>query len=176
MVSSGLIQTVASPIATLCGEWHESLYTLISRYKQSGYPTGIPIGDFISYFVEEQQEDVRQMWAEFLRNDSKTAHTNDGQWKTGVWCTLTYLGTEAILTYTGTFTIVKLFDPDGTFVSRYERAQLTVQLSMIGCCMDITGRKLNEQLQRERTEQAEQRRREAEEAKAQQELLIDITS
>jgi len=42
--------------------------------------------------------------------------------------------------------------------------------------MDITERKLNEQLQLDRTIQAEQRRREAEEAKAQQELLIDITS
>jgi signal transduction histidine kinase len=42
--------------------------------------------------------------------------------------------------------------------------------------MDISEHKLNEKLQNERTLLAEQRRREAEEAKQQQELLIDITS
>lgn len=47
---------------------------------------------------------------------------------------------------------------------------------VIGCCIDITELKLNEKLQLERTVLAEERRREAEDAKAQQELLIDITS
>lgn len=42
--------------------------------------------------------------------------------------------------------------------------------------MDISEHKLNEKLQIERAMLAEHRRREAEEAKAQQELLIDITS
>lgn len=42
--------------------------------------------------------------------------------------------------------------------------------------MDITDRKLHEHLQRQRVHEAEQRRAEAEEAKHQQELLIDITS
>jgi len=42
--------------------------------------------------------------------------------------------------------------------------------------MDVSEHKLNDQLQTERIILAEQRRREAEEAKAQQELLIDITS
>jgi hypothetical protein len=40
----------------------------------------------------------------------------------------------------------------------------------------VTERKLNEELQRQRMVEAEQRRAEAEEAKRQQELLIDITS
>lgn len=42
--------------------------------------------------------------------------------------------------------------------------------------MDITERKLHEESQRLRVVEAEQRRVEAEEAKRQQELLIDITS
>lgn len=42
--------------------------------------------------------------------------------------------------------------------------------------MDITERKANEEAQRNRMLEAEQRRVEAEEAKRQQELLIDITS
>lgn len=42
--------------------------------------------------------------------------------------------------------------------------------------LDVTERKLNEQIQRERVLEAEERRREAEDAKYQQELLIDITS
>lgn len=41
---------------------------------------------------------------------------------------------------------------------------------------DITERKLHEETQRLRVVEAEQRRLEAEEAKRQQELLIDITS
>jgi hypothetical protein len=41
---------------------------------------------------------------------------------------------------------------------------------------DITERKLNEEVQKQRVIEAEQRRVEAEEAKHQQELLIDITS
>jgi hypothetical protein len=41
---------------------------------------------------------------------------------------------------------------------------------------DITERKLNEETQKQRVVEAEQRRVEAEEAKRQQELLIDITS
>jgi len=46
----------------------------------------------------------------------------------------------------------------------------------IGSVVDITERKLREELQRQRVIEAEQRRSEAEEAKRQQELLIDITS
>lgn len=42
--------------------------------------------------------------------------------------------------------------------------------------MDISERKMNEEIQRLRVVEAEQRRVEAEEAKHQQELLIDITS
>lgn len=42
--------------------------------------------------------------------------------------------------------------------------------------MDITKRKMNEHSQRLRVIDAEKRRVEAEEAKRQQELLIDITS
>jgi hypothetical protein len=41
---------------------------------------------------------------------------------------------------------------------------------------DITERKLNEETQKLRVTEAEERRVEAEEAKRQQELLIDITS
>lgn len=41
---------------------------------------------------------------------------------------------------------------------------------------DITERKNNEEIQKQRVIEAEQRRVEAEEAKRQQELLIDITS
>jgi hypothetical protein len=47
---------------------------------------------------------------------------------------------------------------------------------LTGQQMDITERKLNEESQRLRVVEAEQRRLEAEEAKRQQELLIDITS
>ncbi|WOO83027.1 Sensor histidine kinase TmoS [Vanrija pseudolonga] len=46
----------------------------------------------------------------------------------------------------------------------------------IGCIVDITARKLNEDLQAQRVLEAEKRRAEAEEAREQQELLIDITS
>lgn len=54
---------------------------------------------------------------------------------------------------------------------------------ILGSVTDITERKMNEEIQRVRAEEAEerrveaeQRRVEAEEAKHQQELLIDITS
>lgn len=47
---------------------------------------------------------------------------------------------------------------------------------ILGSVMDITERKMNEEIQRLRVVEAEQRRVEAEEAKHQQELLIDITS
>lgn len=46
---------------------------------------------------------------------------------------------------------------------------LTIQI-------DVTERKRNEQLQAEQIAEAEKRRAEAEEARQQQELLIDITS
>lgn len=42
--------------------------------------------------------------------------------------------------------------------------------------IDVTERQLNETLQRQRVAEAEKRRSEAEEARKQQELLIDITS
>lgn len=47
---------------------------------------------------------------------------------------------------------------------------------ILGSVMDITERKMNEETQRLRVIEAEERRVEAEEAKRQQELLIDITS
>jgi hypothetical protein len=47
---------------------------------------------------------------------------------------------------------------------------------ILGSVTDITERKSNEEIQRLRVVEAEQRRVEAEEAKHQQELLIDITS
>lgn len=47
---------------------------------------------------------------------------------------------------------------------------------VLGCLTDITQRKVNEDVQKMRVREAEQRRLEAEEAKRQQELLIDITS
>lgn len=47
---------------------------------------------------------------------------------------------------------------------------------ILGSVTDITERKFNEEIQRLRVVEAEQRRVEAEEAKHQQELLIDITS
>jgi hypothetical protein len=47
---------------------------------------------------------------------------------------------------------------------------------ILGSVMDISERKNNEEIQRLRVVEAEQRRIEAEEAKHQQELLIDITS
>lgn len=42
--------------------------------------------------------------------------------------------------------------------------------------LDVTERKMNEQIQRERVKEAEERRRQAEEANYQQELLVDFTS
>jgi len=48
--------------------------------------------------------------------------------------------------------------------------------AILGCVTDITVRKLHEESQLLRFVEAEQRRVEAEEAKRQQELLIDITS
>jgi hypothetical protein len=47
---------------------------------------------------------------------------------------------------------------------------------ILGCVTDITQRKVNEDVQKMQVREAEQRRLEAEEAKRQQELLIDITS
>lgn len=60
-------------------------------------------------------------------------------------------------------------------VIRLDLASSTLK-GILGCISDITDAKVYEESQRLRVVEAEQRRMEAEEAKRQQELLIDITS
>ncbi len=120
-----------------------------NRYEISGYPhTQKPITNWGDYVQEDHQERVSGVWQQYIGKKAVNAMA-EWPWKNGRWCATTVIR-----------------------VNRDENAPANI----IGCTVDITERKINERMQREQVLEAEQRRAAAEEARRQQELLIDITS
>lgn len=120
-----------------------------SWFDISGYPTNRDVTNWGDYITPEHQRMVMQIWEGFISSGHDMS-TAEWQWNNGRWVS--------------------------TKVVRLENIAPNAPPGFIGCVIDITERKLNEELQRQRVVEAEQRRIEAEEAKHQQELLIDITS
>lgn len=124
-------------------------YANVKWYEISGYPSGQPVTNWGDYIMEEHQERIRMVWEAFVVSSDQSRQA-EWQWKNGRWCS--------------------------TQVIRLGNVDEGSTTGFIGSTVDITERKLNEELQRQRVRDAERRREEAEAAKSQQELLIDITS
>ncbi|CAK9780214.1 unnamed protein product [Cutaneotrichosporon oleaginosum] len=107
------------------------------------------LDDWRHLLTKESYAEAVPVWEAFSKGDAQRM-VIEVQWKNGRWAHLT--------------------------VYRLPETRLSDEKSFIACSMDITERKLNEEMQRQRVEDAEMRRAEAEEARRQQELLIDITS
>lgn len=124
------------------------LYTNSKWHDLTGYPRNAPIVNWGDYLVPEQMAPMRNQWAHFLDSDEPTTG-GECAFKNGTSCA---------------FLVLKLggFDnaPPG----------------ILGCIIDITDRLKNEELQKLRVEEALRAQAEAEEARRQQEELIDITS
>lgn len=116
-------------------------------HKISGYPPG-KVTDWGEYVHEDDRARVRDKWENFVRDTLQSEIEAEYRWTNGKWVETRTIRLEAVTGGTRT--------------------------GYIGCAIDITERKLMDQLQRQRVTEAEQRRAEAEEAKHQQDLLIDI--
>lgn len=115
----------------------------------SGYPMGQEITNWGDFILEEHQARIRHLWETYVPSTAPSVWA-EWQWNNGRW--------------------------GATQVLRLDEVVPGSPPGFIGCSIDITERKLNEQMQLLRVKEAEQRREEAEDAKRQQELLIDITS
>jgi signal transduction histidine kinase len=110
---------------------------------------GIPEGHgWVNFAHDDTKQSMLQQWSQFLTTDQRTIEL-ETFWSNNRWVLLT---------------AAKLYTISGA------------TRGVIGCGIDITERKLNDTLQAQRIVEAEKRRAEAEEARLQQELLIDITS
>lgn len=117
-------------------------------YELTGYPVGTPISNWGDYVVDEHREEIGRLWSNYVASVHQETVQGEFQWKTGRWVSCLCMRLKPIS---------------------------GVRPGIIGCVMDITDRKLSEELQQQRVVEAETRRAEAE-AKRQQEELIDITS
>nr|XP_031864018.1 uncharacterized protein CI109_000662 [Kwoniella shandongensis]KAA5531090.1 hypothetical protein CI109_000662 [Kwoniella shandongensis] len=117
-------------------------------YEIAGYPFDQPVTNWVDYIVEHDQKAIMLFWQDVLTSD-QVMQSADWSYKNGRWANVK--------------------------VIRLDLIQSGLK-GVLGCVTDITERKMHEQSQRLRVAEAEQRRLEAEEAKRQQELLIDITS
>jgi signal transduction histidine kinase len=108
----------------------------------------VPVLSWGEYVVEDHRRDVASFWSRIFTSELPT-QTAEWQFTNGRWVTVQII--------------------------RLDKAAPGLK-GILGCVTDITERKLNEESQRLRVIEAEERRLEAEEAKRQQELLIDITS
>ncbi|AFR96575.2 hypothetical protein C343_04702 [Cryptococcus neoformans C23] len=121
-------------------------------YKVSGYPMNEPIVDWVDVIIApHEREAARAFWKEALTSPEKSL-MGDWEYANGRWITVTIIRLDAI--------------SNGSVGLK----------GLLGCVTDITERKVHEESQRRQVIEAEQRRLDAEEAKRQQELLIDITS
>jgi signal transduction histidine kinase len=114
----------------------------------SGYPPGQDVTNWGDYIDTNFRKEVAQFWEKVYRGNEAT-YTTEWLFANGRWVT------------------AKIIRMDKTVPG------LT---GLLGTAVDITERKQHEEAQRLRVIEAEDRRIEAEEAKRQQELLIDITS
>ncbi|KAK4687012.1 hypothetical protein P7C73_g3098, partial [Tremellales sp. Uapishka_1] len=117
-------------------------------YRMSSYPTGKEVTNWGDYIAEPYKSTVQNLWDRMLQQNTAT-ETTEWQWTNGRWVT--------------------------TRIIRLDVVAPGLK-GILGCVTDITERKHYEEAQRLRVVEAEERRLEAEEAKRQQELLIDITS
>ncbi|KAL1413038.1 hypothetical protein Q8F55_000787 [Vanrija albida] len=115
----------------------------------TGYPIGQEITNWGDYILEDHQARIRHLWETYVPSTAPSVWA-EWQWKNGRW--------------------------GATQVLRLDEVVPGSPPGFIGCSIDTTERKLNEQMHLLRVKEAEQRREEAEAAKHQQELLIDITS
>nr|XP_019011586.1 uncharacterized protein I206_03688 [Kwoniella pini CBS 10737]OCF50367.1 hypothetical protein I206_03688 [Kwoniella pini CBS 10737] len=131
-------------------------FTNNAWHAMSGYPTDEPADRWLEVIAEEFRPPMLEFWDRVLRrdeDDEEISKSIDYQFTNGNWVQLKAIRLE------------KLGEKVGSKMK-----------GILGCVNDITERKLNEESQKMRVVEAEQRRKEAEEAKRQQELLIDITS
>ncbi|WVQ68391.1 uncharacterized protein L199_006599 [Kwoniella botswanensis] len=130
-------------------------YTNKTWHELSGYPEDEPVDRWEEYIGEKYRAEMLAHWDRVLHGtDEDIWISYDYQFTNGIWAQLKAIRLD------------KMGD-------RVTGAKMK---GILGCVHDITERKLNEESQRLRVIEAEQRRKEAEEAKRQQELLIDITS
>ncbi|WVR09485.1 hypothetical protein IAU60_006553 [Kwoniella sp. DSM 27419] len=128
----------------------EVTYTNPAWHEMSGYPVDTAVDQWPGYIKEEHRSSLMDFATLlFDNNENEIARSTDYQFSNGRWAQL-----KAI---------------------RLDRVAPGMK-GVLGVVIDITERKINEESQRLRMVEADQRRREAEEAKRQQELLIDITS
>lgn len=113
------------------------------------------LSDWTNVLAKESYASTLSEWLAFVKSDEQRMVV-EVQWKNERWGEFSAGGADA-----AHLTIYRLLADDRGFIA---------------CAVDITERKLNEEMQRQRVEDAELRRAEAEEARHQQELLIDITS
>jgi PAS domain S-box-containing protein len=123
-------------------------FTNTAWHEISGYPTGEVVSDWTRYIATEHREEAEQFWSQILESDAPQ-HTTEWRFANGRWVQIKII--------------------------RLDKAAPGLK-GLLGSCTDITERKLHEESQVERMAEEKKRRVEAEEAKRQQELLIDITS
>ncbi|WWC63422.1 uncharacterized protein I303_106024 [Kwoniella dejecticola CBS 10117] len=131
-------------------------FTNNAWHDMSGYPMDEPVDRWAEFIAEPFRPMLLEFWDKVLNrddDDQEISKSIDYQFTNGVWAQLKAIRLE------------RLGDKVGTRMK-----------GILGCVNDITERKLHEESQKTRVIEAEQRRKEAEEAKRQQELLIDITS
>ncbi|KAL1409183.1 hypothetical protein Q8F55_006013 [Vanrija albida] len=119
-------------------------------YTIFGLPTMTIGSEWAAGIADEDRERVLESWREFADTAADS-------------CTMEYKCLNSGRYVSETSIKVPKKEPGAT-------------TDFIGCIVDITERKLIEDLQAQRVEEAEKRQAEAEEARSQQELLIDITS
>ncbi len=124
------------------------VYANAMWHELTGYPRGRQVVNWGDYVVDEDKERVRAQWIDFLNGKGRSVR-GEVRFVSGKACSYTSLKLDGIAGA-----------PSG----------------ILGCIVDITDRIKNEELQRQRVEEALRRQAEAEEAKRQQEELIDITS
>ena len=132
-----------------CDESGSVTFTNSAVDELAGQPLGEHISDWTAHVDSRDRERVADFW--------RTVYTStdlfsacEWQFENGAWVTANII--------------------------RLDIAAPGRLRGILGCVIDITERKIHEEAQRERMVEAEERRIAAEEAKRQQELLIDITS
>ncbi|WVQ95071.1 hypothetical protein IAU59_002164 [Kwoniella sp. CBS 9459] len=118
-------------------------------YDLSSYPRDKSLDGWLDCIVEEHRERATVFWKHMFLVTEKDIESLELQFTNGRWVTVKIIRLDLV------------------------SASLK---GLLGCVTDITDRIQQQEAQKRRLEEVEQRRLEAEEAKRQQELLIDITS
>lgn len=124
------------------------VYANAMWHELTGYPRGRPIVNWGDYVIDADKEMISRKWAAFIDGNERSCR-GEVRFVSGRACSYVSLRLEGIA---------------------------GASPGVLGCIYDITDRIRNEELQKQRIEEAQRRQAEAEEAKRQQEELIDITS